>query len=159
MSKMKLFGFVVLGVGAFAIVWVALTTLGVIGATVNQTIEVANAEVGPKALNAKYKWFKDCLAALDAKRAIIVQLDSKITRLRADYPNVPRGEWASNDRQSLNQWETERDGIVASYNNLAAEYNSAMSKFHTAFLNAGMVPAGGDPNMPREVRNYMTALP
>lgn len=156
---MKRFVIIMLVIACLIGSWVVLKTLGVIGATVNQTIEVANAEVGPKALNAKYKWFKDCLAALDAKRATIIQLEGKISRLRTDYADKSRSEWASNDRQSLNQWETERDGIVASYNSLAAEYNSAMSKFHTAFLNAGMVPAGGDPNMPREVRNYMTALP
>lgn len=113
-------------------------------------------EVGPKALNEKYKWFKECLASLDAKKATIESLQSKIDRLREDYKDVARKDWASNDRESLNQWEAERDGVIASYNSLASEYNAAMAMFHTEFVNAGMLPNGGtDAELPRNVRNYI----
>lgn len=119
----------------------------------NETASVVNQELGPRALNAKYEWFKDAHASLNSRKATIEMFSGKIKRLEKQYIDVPRNAWSRSDIDSLNQWESERDGTIAAYNNLAAEYNSEMSKFHTSFLNAGMLPAGG--TLPREVAPYM----
>ena len=139
--------------------WGIFGIVGMFTATVGEAVAVAHSEIGPAALNAKYGWFKDALAALDSKGATIRELDGKVSRLRKDYSDQQRGKWASSDLTAMNQWEAERDGMIASYNGLAAEYNAAMSKWHTAFVNAGKVPAGGDSTLPREVRAYMTGTP
>lgn len=130
-----------------------------IKSTAHEAVQVAHDEIGPAALNAKYKWFKDTLAALDAKRATLHQWEGKGKRLESQYAGTPRNQWARADLSSLNQWATETDAMVASYNDLAAEYNAAMAKFHTAFVNAGKVPAGGDASLPREVREYIREMP
>lgn len=127
--------------------------------TVRETGAVLHEELGPRALNEKYEWFKDSYAALDAKWATLSQLDSKITRLRADYTDIPRNQWSRVDLASVNLWETERDAILASYNTLAAQYNAEMAKWHTAFVNAGKLPEGGDGEFPREARPYLKEIP
>lgn len=142
----------VLGIGIYVISSAGAAAKVVIA----DTAKVTRDELGPIALNQKYKWFKDCLASLDAKKATISTLDRKTNRVREDYAGVPRNEWKNADLISLNMWELEKDGMIASYNGLAAEYNAAMAKFHTAFVNAGKLPGGGvEGELPREVREYM----
>lgn len=159
------------GVARLAVrAFIALAVIGLVGfvvfgglrmltTTARDAAVVARQELGPQALNAKYEWFKDSWAALDGKRATLGELDIKIRRLRADYEGVKRNEWSRVDLSAVNQWETERDAILASYNELAALYNAEMAKWHTAFVNAGTLPAGGDGDIPREVRPYLKETP
>ncbi len=91
--------------------------------------DTAFAELKASELNRKYEWFKDAHARLAA-------LDATITTRKA---------MGKNDETLL--------GTIATRNALAAEYNAEMSKWHTAFMNAGTVPAGS--SLPRAVIEYV----
>jgi hypothetical protein len=114
-------------------------------------------ETKASTLLKKYAWFKDTAAALDAKRATIQQYEVKIKRLQDQYQGVSRKDWSREDASTINQWETELDGYRASYNNLAADYNSQMSKANWRFCNVGDLPQGAAEPLPREFKAYITA--
>lgn len=57
------------------------------------------------------------------------------------YKGIPRNEWARDDRELHAVLSGELSGIKASYNSLAAEYNSQMSKMNWRFTNIGELPA------------------
>ena len=122
----------------------------------DEAADVAQKELGAKALLKKYEWFKDAAAQLDAKRANLKAAEARMASLKAEYGHEPRTRWAREDREQYNLWETEVNGLVANYNSLAADYNAAMAKINWRFCNAGTLPAGADVVLPREFRNYVT---
>lgn len=113
-------------------------------------------EFKPSALLKKYEYFKDVSAQLDKKIADIQVYNSRIEILKKDYNYLPRTQWGREDREQYNIWMSECAGIKASYNELAAEYNSAMSKFNYAFCNVGQLPQGATVPLPREYKPYLT---
>lgn len=117
--------------------------------------QVAKTEFGPKALMAKYTWFKDASAQLDAKRANIEDAKARITSMETSYAGTPRNQWVRADVEQYNLWQNEVSGMKANYNNLAAEYNSAMSKFNYRFTNVGDLPQGATVVLPREYKPYV----
>lgn len=130
--------------------------LCLLGSACSEASQVAHDEFGPKALLAKYQWFKDASAALDKKVAEIQVYDNRLKTLEKGYVNSPRSRWAREDREQYNIWLSEAAGITASYNQLAAEYNSQMAKFNWQFANTGQLPAGASTPLPREYKPYMT---
>ncbi len=102
-------------------------------ASVNQVASVAQKEFGAKESLRKYEWFKDASAQLDAKRNTIGLYQAKLHTLEKAYPNLPRGQWARDDREQWSIWSSELAGVRASFNTLAAEYNAQSSKFNWAF--------------------------
>lgn len=122
----------------------------------NETAEVAQEEFGARALVRKYEWFKDAAAQLDAKRAAIEVQEVRISGMEEDYQGRPRADWPRDERQAYQQMQAELAGMKNSYNTLAAEYNSAMSKINYAFANQGQLPQGASEPLPREFRTYVT---
>lgn len=129
------------------------TALGLFGGAVDNAAKVVKQEFYPEALLKKYEWFKDASAALDKKQADMAVYDKRLSDLVAAYKGVSRKDWPRDDREQYSIWSSEAAGIRASYNQLAAEYNSEMSKFNWRFANVGDVPPGGKP-LPREYRPY-----
>lgn len=121
-------------------------TIGLVGGFFSSTSKVAQKEFSPEALLRKYEWFKDAASQLDKKHADIQIYE---TRLK-EATTVDRI-----DREQHMLWLTELSGIKASYNGLAAEYNSQMAKANWRFTNVGDLPPGGEP-LPREFRTYTT---
>jgi len=117
--------------------------------------ETAYKEFNAETLLKKYEYFKDVSAQLDRKTADIYVFKLKIEDLKLEYANVPRENWARDDREALNVWKSELDGLKSSYNQLAAEYNSAMSKFNYSFCNVGELPKGAEHPLPREYKPYI----
>ena len=162
MNKLGIVGIIaatLIGAVTLAVILILFNVIsfgaGVVERTANEAVETGFEELGPAALNDKYEWFKDAASSLNAKLATISMHQSKIDALREDYGDTPRTEWARDDRQSLNQWRQELDGIKASYNLLAAQYNAEMAKWHTRFVNAGMMPEGGDGTVKREFAPFI----
>lgn len=120
----------------------------------NEAADVAHEEFGPRALLTKYEWFKDAAAQLDKKKADIKVYNSRLKLLVEAYDGAKRSEWTKEDREQHNLWSTEVAGVRASYNMLAAEYNSQMSKFNWQFTNAGQLPQGATEPLPREFKPY-----
>jgi hypothetical protein len=116
--------------------------------------KVVKEQYSPSALLAKYEWFKDAAAQLDAKSANIVAAQARIKSMDDTYAGTPRNQWVRADVEQYNLWQSEVAGLKANYNNLAAQYNSAMSKFNYRFTNAGDLPQGADKVLPREYREY-----
>lgn len=112
----------------------------------NETAQVAQKEFGAKALLKKYEWFKDASAQLDKKMA-----DIQVYEHRLKEP-VSRDRL---DREQRNLWLNELSGVKASYNSLAAEYNSQMAKINWAFANAGQLPPGASEPLPRSHKPYI----
>ncbi len=81
--------------------------------------------------------------------------EGRMTRLKGDYGNKTRDQWARTDREQYNTWESEVSGIKASYNALAADYNAQMAKFNWRFANAGDLPKGAEKPLPREYKPYI----
>ena len=116
--------------------------------------QVAQEELGPKELLRKYEWFKNASSQLDKKQADIKVYQKRITTMSKDYVDLPRNKWPREDREQYNLWQSEVAGIKASYNTLAAEYNSQMSKINWRFTNVGELPKGAETSLPREFKPY-----
>ena len=116
--------------------------------------QVAQEELGPKELLRKYEWFKNASSQLDKKQADIKVYQKRITTMSEDYVDLPRNKWPREDREQYNLWQSEVAGIKASYNTLAAEYNSQMSKINWRFTNVGELPKGAETPLPREFKPY-----
>jgi len=103
----------------------------------------------------KYEWFKDAAAQCEAKLATIETYKARQKALTEAYEGKKRGDWSREDREQYNLWESELAGIRANYNNLAAEYNAAMSKINYAYANVGGLPNGASQPLPREFKQYL----
>lgn len=149
----------ILWLGILAILFIS--ALGVAGCAIglftgaaHDGAAVIKKELYPTALLAKYEWFKDAAAALDAKAATIKVYEGRFAALNEAYAGVKRRDWPRDDREHFALMQSELAGVKASYNLLAAEYNSQMAKMNWAFTNVGQVPQGGAP-LPREYRVYL----
>lgn len=129
----------------------------IITGTTHKAMDVAAAQFDPATMLKRYEWFKDAAAMCDKKRADLTLYESRFKQLQADYAGKPRNEWAREDREQYNMWLSECSGIAASYNTLAAEYNSAMAKMNYSFTNIGELPRGVSEPLPREFKPYMSA--
>lgn len=138
-----------------ALLGLAFGAYGLVCGTVKETAQVAREEFGPRALLQKYELFKDMYAQCEKQIANIKVYKGKISQLENDYEGIPRKDWDRIDKQILSQWRSELDGVKASYNKLAAKYNSQMAKFNWRFTNAGGLPKGASEPLPREVAPYV----
>lgn len=146
---MKSFGWFVLICFVSIVLSLVSWALGWFG----RAADVVNQEIDPAALQHKYEWFKDAAATLDARNADIRVYDSRFRSIGGTVGNCPQ----STDRVSREEcmvWVQEVSGIVASYNALASEYNSEMSKWNWRFTNIGQLPNGADQPLPREFKPY-----
>lgn len=138
------------------VVFVPLSYVGLrVAGVVDGSVDVAQKEIGPKALLKKYEWFKNAAARLDQKRADIKQCENKQASLAKNYGDVPYKDWDRKDKETLSIWQSETAGIKMSYNALAAEYNSQMTKVNWRFANAGELPGGAAESLPREFAQYV----
>lgn len=143
------------GIVALFVLGVFVWFLGSVCSVAENTRQTAMQEFSPSALLAKYEWFKDAHAALDAKRANLRVYEQRLAGLETSYgPN--RGKWPADERERAGIWESEQAGIAASYNLLAADYNAEMAKFNWRFTNVGDLPAGATEPLPRSVAPYTT---
>lgn len=124
-------------------------TLGDAGETVKKEFSVS-------AMLKKYEWFKEASAQLDKKVADVSVYESRVKNLEDSYKGKNRTEWLRSDAEQYNVWQSEVAGVRASYNLLAAEYNSNMAKFNYSFCNAGDLPRGATSPLPREYKPYIT---
>lgn len=122
----------------------------------SEAAQVAQEEFGARAMLQKYEWFKDASAQLDKKQADIRVYEQRMTQMKDDYAKLERHKWSREDREQFNIWSSEVAGVKASYNSLAAEYNSEMAKFNWRFANVGELPKGAEKPLPREYKPYIT---
>lgn len=151
-----------IGCGTIAVivlvVFIAITgisTCAYLGQWGTETAQVVHQEFSPQAALTKYEWFKDAAAALDAKQANIRTYQQKFQNLKEDYHGEPRSKWSRDDREQYNLWQSEVSGVIASYNDLAADYNAQMAKFNWRFANRGELPQGASEPLPREFKPYL----
>lgn len=157
---MKTLTFAVLGV-AVGIPALILSGLFIHGCnavtnTAHKAIDVTAAQFDAATMLRKYEWFKEAAAQCDKKVADIKVYERRFQQLKTDYEGKARGQWSREDREQYNIWLSEVSGIQASYNSLAAEYNSAMSKINYAFCNVGQLPRGAETVLVREFKAYTT---
>ena len=146
-------------VGKF-IIWffgivILISILGYVGGWFGEAAQVAREEFGPRAMLEKYEWFKDVAAQLDKKGADIKVYQANVTQMTEDYEGTKRIDWDRTDKEQFNTWRMEVAGIKASYNSLAADYNSGMAKFNYSFANVGTLPKGATEPLPREFKSYL----
>lgn len=134
----------------------ALMLLSGCAAYVRDAQETTFKETKASTLLKRYEWFKNAAAQLDKKQADIRVWESRIKNLKEENGNEPRIKWAREDREQYNLLQSELSGIMASYNQLASEYNSAMAKINYAYTNVGELPQGAEKTLPREYRTYQT---
>jgi len=147
---MKIFGVIILVIICIAILSVLSMTLHWCG----RAADVAVQEMDPAVLLARYMWFKDSSAQLDKKMADIKVYDTKLKGMSTMY-GADAKTWPRDVRNDHSIWSQEVAGIKASYNTLAGEYNSAMSKINWRFTNRGMLPQGATEVLPREYKPYI----
>lgn len=131
--------------------------IGVIGYGLGwfgEAAKVAQQEFGPEAMLKKYEWFKDAAAQLEKKQADVKVYETRTKSMDVTYKSLPRNKWPREDREQYNVWQSEVAGVKASYNQLAADYNSQMAKFNWRFANVGELPKGADKPLPREFKEY-----
>ena len=139
--------------GIAFVVWLGLFLFFSVTSTISSGAKVLRDEISPVELNRKYEWFKNAYAALESKRATLDGYKSDRADLEKTY-GADAAKWPRDVREDQSLLRSEARGIAASYNNLAADYNSEMSKWHTRFVNVGRLPAGGNGELPREVAQY-----
>lgn len=124
-----------------------------------EAAQVVQEEFSPRAMLKKYEWFKDASAQLDAKAKNIQAMEARVKALEASYTEdgkvLPKTKWARSDAEQYNVWLNEVAGLKANFNDLAAEYNSAMAKINFAFANVGSLPKGAEKPLPREYKPYI----
>lgn len=114
-------------------------------------------EFKPSELLKKYEWFKDASAQCEQKLATLKTYESRFESMKEGYgvDSLKRRNWAREDKEQWNVWESEYLGLKASYNELASQYNAAMVKFNYAFCNAGDMPDGSMQPLPRQYKPYI----
>lgn len=137
---------------------VILGTCNTANKMVDNAQKVVYDEYKPEELLRKYEWFKDASAQLDAKISNISSYESRFKSIKSSYgaDSLNRKVWERSDKEQWNIWESECSGVKASYNDLAAEYNAAMSKFNYRFCNKGDLPQGAEMPLPRNYKPYLT---
>ncbi len=144
-----------LGMIAIAVTIMVAGILGLWGlGFLGEAGQVMHEQFGPRALLQKYEWFKDASAQLDKKQADITVYEERLRSLENAYKGISRSAWARDDREQYSVWSSEVAGVRASFNSLAAEYNSGMAKFNFRFANVGELPAGATTPLPREYKPY-----
>ncbi len=137
--------FVLMGVG---------TAIGAAGYALGWFREagaVAQEQFGPRALLKKYEWFKSAHAQLDAKLA-------NVRAYNARFKEMDKRPSTRTSEEQRNLWIGEKAGVVASYNELAAEYNAQMAKVNYRFCNLGDLPQGATEPLPRNAIPYQDDL-
>ena len=129
--------------------------IGYVAGWFGEATQVAQDEFGPKAMLAKYTWFKEAAAQLDKKQADIKVYEGRLKAMDETYKGLSRLQWPREDREQHNVWSSEVAGVKASYNQLAAEYNAKMAEMHWRFANKGDLPAGATEPLPREFKSYV----
>ena len=142
----------------FELFLIAFGAIGLVCQCASETSQVAHQEFNAKTLLDKYTWFKDVSAGLDQKIANIKVYNSRLKSMKERYSGMKSNEWSRTDSEQYNIWVSEQAGIVASYNNLASEYNSQMSKFNWSFCNIGTLPKGATVPLPREYKPYLESI-
>lgn len=144
---------VVVIIGILAVPLSCVTSIAMRGCRwAGRAADVVEAELDPAFLLRKYEWFKDTAAQLNKKLADVKIYEGRV----ASLAEIPRKEMDRQDKEQLAQWQTELTGVLASYNGLAAEYNSQMAKINWRFCNAGQLPKGATETLPREFAPYRT---
>jgi hypothetical protein len=151
---MKIFGWIMLGILAFTVLGIGCNACHWLG----RASQVAMKELDPGELLRKYEQFKDQSAALDAKVATLDGYKMRYQQLLKQYGTTPRAQWDRTDKEQVNQWMVEVGGLVGSYNTLASQYNSEMSKINYRFCNIGDLPKGAENPLPREYKPYINTL-
>jgi hypothetical protein len=146
---MKVFGWIFMIILAFVLLWIVGAALGWFG----RAADVVQQEVDPAVLLQRYQWFKDAAAQLDAQHANISVYENRFKSIGGSVGTCPPNLNRTAQEQCF-VWVQEVSGIIASYNDLAAQYNSQMSKINWRFTNVGQLPKGASEPLPREFRQY-----
>jgi hypothetical protein len=146
---MKVIGWAFVIVVAVIALWFVGATLGWFG----RAADVVQQEVDPYALQRKYEWFKDSAAQLDARRADIAVYENRFKAIGGKVGECPPGA-ARVEREQCMVWVQEVSGVIASYNDLASQYNAEMAKWNWRFVNVGQLPQGATEPLPRGFKPY-----
>lgn len=149
---MKTFFLVLCAMVIIAFLMVGCGVINIASWFADRAVVVAKQELDPVVLQQKYEWFKNAAAELDAKQAGLGTYKRKMTRLNT---LEAAGKLDRTNREQLMLWEQEQQGLKFSYNELAGEYNSQMSKWNWRFTNVGSLPPGATVPLPREYKPYI----
>lgn len=143
------------GIVLFAFV-VVMAIVGTVFHWCGEGAQVARDEFGPKAMLAKYEWFKEQAAAIKKMDKDVALFESRVSSLDEQYKSYgsDHAKWPLDVRIQYNHArEMGRDdwtAVVSQRNNLVREYNAAGSKFNWK-------PFATDPNCPSSVfQEYKT---
>ena len=141
---------IIVGIIAFSVFFAPLFQSG--SRMYNDGIKTVEKIYTPSELLKKYEFYKDLSSTLDRRKADISVYDGELSRFEKKYEerSMPKDE-----REYYNKMNSERLGLINSYNQLASEYNSAMSKFNYRFCNVGDLPKGATDPLPREFKSYI----
>ena len=122
--------------------------------TAHNAIDVVADQLDPATVLKRYEWFKDASAQCEKKLADIQVYENRFNQTKELYGDA--SNWPRDVRERIGLWQSEVAGITASYNSLAADYNSQMAKINYRFCNVGDLPRGADEPLPREFKPYQT---
>lgn len=156
MSASKIVLWVILGAILIIPITCFFSTCNMAAKMTQNANDVVYKEFSPSALLDKYKWFKDASAQLDAKIANMSDYRQRYQSMKEGYgaDSLHRSKWNRSDLDQWNTWQSEESGVKASYNDLCAQYNSAMSKFNYRFCNVGQLPQGATVVLPKDYKPY-----
>lgn len=140
-----------IAIGLFILFVIVLSVMNWFG----KVTDVISEEIDPRNVQVKYEEFKIMHATLESKLANIDVQAGKIDNMEESYEGILRNEWNRADINSYNLWQSELDGTIMSFNNLADDYNAAMAMWNYRFCNIGTLPEGATEPLPREFAQYI----
>lgn len=143
------------GIGIFFILLILVTAISTASKYIRDTADVVYEETNPKAILKKYVWLKNASARLDALNADIKVYETRQKAMEESYTGTSRKYWDRFDKQQWSLWVSEVAGVKATFNSLAAEYNSKMVQVQYRFANVGELPKGATEPLPREYKPYI----
>ncbi len=136
---MKLTAYILLGLIALSVLLFGIRQC-------NTASNVAFKQTNAETVLIRYEWFKDAHNQLNAKLANIQTQEAVVKIMELRYAGIKATEWQRADVDSYTNANAALAGIKMSYNNLAAEYNSNMSKVNYVYCK----PTDGSAALPKE---------
>jgi len=117
--------------------------------------QVANQELSPSALLAKYRLMLGQQNSLEELNKNILVYQTQLDSISTEYlPNTTRSNWAESDRQQYNNIQNAVSASKITFNNLAEKYNQEQKDMFYAFCNVANLPSGATVVLNREYVPY-----
>jgi hypothetical protein len=136
------------------IIGIMFTVIGFALGWFGGVAKVADKELSPPALVAKYRLMLTQQNSLEELNVNIKVYEKQLKDIESQNANISRREWAASDREQYDNIYNAVSASKITFNRLAAQYNSEMKDVLYAFANRADLPTGATVVLNREYVPY-----